>query len=160
LALLSGRVTLEPDLDVRTSLPEGGPKVKIARYMLVAVGLLVSTAVGVAAQDKDTAAQAPVEFGGRLLFGPQIATGTDTVAEGRTEVRGSVFSTPVAEMSDPRLDGTVTRTNNIDIYDDPAIWTWHPVLRRHVLDYADAARPEPPPGLGSSRTARPGRSTA
>lgn len=102
---------------------------RVGRIIPIAIVLLASTSVGVAAQDQETPAQAPVEFSGRLLYGPQTLAGTDTVVEGRTEARGNVFRTPVATMSDPRLHGSVTRTNNIDIYDDPPIWTWQALWR-------------------------------
>jgi hypothetical protein len=109
---------------------------RVERIIPVAIVLLASTWVAVAAQDQGATAQAPVEFSGRLLYGPQTLAGTDTVVEGRTETRGSVFRTPVASMSDPRLDGTVTRTNNIDFYDDPPIWTWQAFWRFETVEGA------------------------
>ena len=87
---------------------------------VIAVGLLAGSAVGVAAQG----AEPPAEFTGRLVFGPQVAFGSDVEADGRTESRGNAFRTPVTAMSDERLDGTWTRTNNIDFYEDPPVWTW------------------------------------
>jgi hypothetical protein len=99
------------------------------RIIPVAIILLASTPVAVAAQDQETPAQAPVEFTGRLLYGPQTVAGTETDVGERTEVRGTAFQTPVLTMSDPRLDGIVTRTNNVDLYDDPPVWTWQALWR-------------------------------
>jgi len=96
--------------------------IKTSIISILAVGLLAGSAVGVAAQDAERAA--PVEFTARLEFGPQVATGSEQAADGRTEARGAAFRTPVTAMSDHRLSGTWTRTNNIDFYEDPAVWTW------------------------------------
>jgi hypothetical protein len=110
--------------------------VRVKRIIPVAIVLLTTTSVAVAAPDQEDSPQAPVEFSGQLQYGPQTVTGTETSVEGRTEVRGTVFHTPVLTMSDPRLDGTVTRTNNVDLYDDPPIWTWQALWRIETEDGA------------------------
>jgi len=94
--------------------------IKTSIISILAIGLLTGSAVGVAAQDGEP----PTEFTGRLAFGPQVATGTEEDADGKTESRGNAFITPVVAMSDSRLNGTWTRTNNIDFWEDPDVWTW------------------------------------
>ncbi len=99
---------------------------------VLAIGLLGGSVGVVAAQD----AEPPIEFTGRLSFGPQVGPGTQERVEGRNEIRGSVFSTPVAAMSDPRLDGAWTRTNNLDQYDEPSVLTWQALWRVETEDGA------------------------
>lgn len=100
--------------------------IRTAIVPILTLGILANSWLGAAAQE---APAPPVEFSGRLLYGPQVVVGTEEQAEGRYEIRGHAFRTPVGSMSDPRLDGRWTRTNNIDQHAEPSVWTWQATWR-------------------------------
>lgn len=74
----------------------------------------------------------PVEFTGRFAWGGQTGVGTETQVGDRLEIRGNVFRPTVVEVSDPRLSGAITFTNDLDVHPIPgtetavAVWwrTW------------------------------------
>jgi hypothetical protein len=77
----------------------------------------------------DAPSEPPTEFTGRLLFAPRVVSGTEEQTDGKTEQRGNVFRAPVSQMSDERLDGAWTRTNNLDKYDEPSVSAWQTMWR-------------------------------
>ena len=100
---------------------------RTAHAAVVAAGLLVGSAVGVAAQSAT-----PVEFSGELGCGAMIRQGVVTAGVAVRSNHGFVFSRPVVEMSDPRLDGTHWLSLNEDQYPgttfaDQGVYTrtWH-----------------------------------
>ena len=84
---------------------------------LMTLTVLASMALGAGAQSPDPSA--PVEFRGRISSGSQTSLGMEELVDGHLEVRGDVFAPTVEEMSDPRLDGTVTVTLDINTYPVP-----------------------------------------
>ena len=61
----------------------------------------------------------PVNFTGRIDFGPEVRAGTVKTVDGHTETRGSANAPTVVTMSDPRLDGQVTISFDTDEYPAP-----------------------------------------
>jgi hypothetical protein len=80
----------------------------------ITAGLLAGTSVGVVGQSGD---EGPVQFTGRIAGGSPIASGTVGTVDDRTETRGNGWTFSSVEVSDPRLEGTVTHTLNIDDHD-------------------------------------------
>jgi hypothetical protein len=83
----------------------------------ITAGLLAGTSVGVVGQSGD---EGPVQFTGRIAGGSPIASGTVGTVDDRTETRGNGWTFSSVEVSDPRLEGTVTHTLNIDDHDGQA----------------------------------------
>jgi hypothetical protein len=71
----------------------------------VLIGLLAGSAVSAAAQESERAA--PVEVTGTGIGGDCPVENTTEVVDGIAYERGG-YCNPIWEMSDPRLDGTVT----------------------------------------------------
>jgi hypothetical protein len=98
------------------------PPLKMIRIPLVAtiaIGLLASSAVRVAAQDE---VAAPVEFSSRLSLVDQPAAGqTETLQDGTVRTIGRAWRFQFEETSDPRFDGTMTATITEDRYADSSI---------------------------------------
>ena len=88
---------------------------------LMTLALLASMALGAVAQSPPATLgmTAPIEFSGRISSGSQTSLGTEASVDGHLEVRGDVFAPAVEEMSDPRLDGSVTVTLDINTYPVP-----------------------------------------
>jgi hypothetical protein len=97
-------------------------------FIVVAIGLLASSAIGVAAQDEVTEPTAPVEFTGKLTFGG--CTGVEKVESSGWRTRtlsadnGRYCRPSVTEaFSDPRLQGDYYVWQNHDEHaDGPTIW--------------------------------------
>jgi hypothetical protein len=140
-----GRLDRVEPLANPARLATGVPVMRASRYILVGLavlGLLARQSVGVLSQDpSDQLAQPPSEFSGRYHC-PQVWTsGTVTnVVLGPLEdgnlvlstVRGAWFQPTVDEMSDPRLEGTITISlssdryyyPDLDVEDAPTLMRW------------------------------------
>ena len=98
----------------------------LALITTIAIGLLVGSAVGVAAQDD--AAAAPVEFTAKLAFGPSVRSETTTIGDGVTMSSGGAWRAGViSEASDPRLRGTTYMAANANDYTaagGPTVWNY------------------------------------
>jgi hypothetical protein len=85
---------------------------------ILAIGLLAGSAVGVAAQEEEAAAEpsTPTKVAGTI--GQEavelVQQPTETVVDDVMEVRGGVIEGLRFEMDDPRLTGTVTQAFNQD----------------------------------------------
>ncbi len=77
-----------------------------------------------------TAAEAapPVEFTARWAYGPDKRAATTETIDGVAMERGGAWEmTPVAQASDPRLRGTLSRAANFDDYSaagGPTVWNY------------------------------------
>jgi hypothetical protein len=111
---------------------EGGNDMRMLRLSLagtVILGLLAGPSVAAVAQDEDADFEAPVEFSGRLLCGPQVAWGAvETVMTPvgefqmtRKETRGDTWQATVEAMTDPRLTGRAALSWDTDEYFIPGI---------------------------------------
>ena len=94
--------------------------IKTSIISILAIGLLAGSAVGVAAQEEEAAAEPAV---GSSYFtgvfhhgGANSGQPTETVVDGVMEVRGWGFEGNGIETSDPRMTGSVTRNGNTDIH--------------------------------------------
>lgn len=93
----------------------------------LAIAVLVIAAVGsvspAIAQEDGAGA---VEFNGKIAGGSQITGGETRSLDGLQEQRGVGWTFATVEMSDPRLQGTVIHTHNIDSYSGVKVFssTW------------------------------------
>ena len=76
----------------------------------IAIGLLAGSAVGVAAQDAGRTE--PVKFTAVFPGGGQVRESTCEVVGGMTQCTGTAWSFLVSEVSDPRLAGRMTVSQN------------------------------------------------
>jgi hypothetical protein len=87
---------------------------------VIAIGLLAGSAVGVAAQEEEAAAEpsTPAKVTGTINTEASdlVQEPTETVVDGNLEVRDGVFEGDRFEMDDPRLTGTVTGAFNVDVH--------------------------------------------
>ena len=87
---------------------------------ILAIGLLTGSAVGVAAQEEEAAAEpsTPAKVAGTIDSEPSdlVQEPTETVVDGVLEVRGVIAEGDQFEMDDPRLSGTVTLAVNVDVH--------------------------------------------
>jgi len=90
-------------------------RIKSGVISVVAIGLLVSSAVGVAAQDKEP----PNEFRGRWAYAYDIEERGET---------GGTWAYRTEEMSDPRLEGRISLNGDRSGLDDGAE-LWNTVIR-------------------------------
>ena len=94
--------------------------IKTTTISILAVGLLAGSAVGVAAQDEEAAAEpsTPAKVAGTIDGTAQdlVQEPTETVVDGVLEVRGVITEGDRFEMDDPRLTGTVTLAVNVDVH--------------------------------------------
>ena len=84
----------------------------------IAIGLVASSAVGVAAQDESNTEA--VDVTGRAAWFGEVSPGTETTADGIVKVEGVVHN-HIWSTSDPRLSGEVTYTGNWYFAPDPGI---------------------------------------
>ena len=93
---------------------------KTSVISILAIGLLAGSAVGVAAQDEEAAAEpsTPAKVTGTIdaAASDLVQEPTETVVDGTLEVRDGVFAGDRFEMDDPRLTGTATAAFNIDVH--------------------------------------------
>ena len=126
-AASSGRVKHTTHLERRW---KGGPMkgLRITLICTLALGLLVGSAFGVAAQEEESAAAAPVEFEAQWAFGHELqfessaGSGVDEVVRYRD---GAWRPRVLLAASDPRFQGTLTLATNRDDYalvDGPQIF--------------------------------------
>ena len=94
--------------------------IKTTTISILALGLLAGSAVGVAAQDEEAAAEpsTPAKVAGTIDGTAQdlVQEPTETVVDGVLEVRGVITEGDRFEMDDPRLTGTVTLAVNVDVH--------------------------------------------
>jgi hypothetical protein len=87
---------------------------------ILAIGLLAGSAVGVAAQEEEAAAEpsTPAKVTGTINTEASdlVQEPTETVVDGTLEVRDGVFAGDRFEMDDPRLTGTATGAFNVDVH--------------------------------------------
>lgn len=94
--------------------------IKTSVTSILAISLLAGSAVGVAAQSEQAAAEpsTPTKVTGTIDGAASDLTQepTETVVDGVLEVRGGVAEGDRFEMDDPRLTGTVTLAFNVDVH--------------------------------------------
>ena len=94
--------------------------IRTTTISILALGLLAGSAVGVAAQDDEAAAEpsTPAKVAGTINeeAGDLVQEPTETVVDGVLEVRGVIAEGDRFEMDDPRLTGTVTVAVNVDVH--------------------------------------------
>jgi hypothetical protein len=86
---------------------------------ILAIGLLAGSAVGVAAQDEEAAAEpsTPAKVAGTIEGGGDVVQEpTETVVDGLLEVRDFVLVGDALEMDDPRMTGSISVTFNADVH--------------------------------------------
>jgi hypothetical protein len=83
---------------------------------ILTIGLLAGSVVGVAAQD----AESPTEFTGRWVYSHTLSGGDED---------GGVWAYATEEMTDPRLDGSISLTGNRSALDDKDSELWSSVFR-------------------------------
>jgi hypothetical protein len=87
---------------------------------ILAIGLLAGSAVGVAAQEEEAAAEpsTPVKVAGTINTEASdlVQKPTETVVDGTLEVRDVIVKGDRFEMDDPRLTGTATLAVNVDVH--------------------------------------------
>ena len=88
--------------------------IKTTTISILAISLLVGSAVGVAAQEAERAA--PVEVTGTAVEG--VCPGGPSTMDGLVDKTRGWACPHTLSMSDPRLDGTFTRAWNLDWYRD------------------------------------------
>jgi hypothetical protein len=104
------------------ALPATSPKEDIVKKFrtplvtAIAIGLLAGSAVGVTAPD----AESPTELTGRWEY-------SHTVGEGGED--GGVWAYATEEMTDPRLDGSISLTGNRSALDGKDSELWSSVFR-------------------------------
>ena len=91
-------------------------EIKSGVISIIAIGLTASLAWGVAAQD---ATNDPVRFTARFLPSSSVRNGTVETVGGHIESRGQAWAPAIGDMSDPRLDGRLTYSSNVDAYGAP-----------------------------------------
>ena len=87
--------------------------------LVLAIGLLGGSAVGVAAQDEEAAAEpsTPAKVAGTIEGGGDVVQEpTETVVDGLLEVRDFVLVGDALEMDDPRMTGSISVTFNADVH--------------------------------------------
>lgn len=82
---------------------------------ILAIGLLAGSTMAVAGQEE----AGPTVFTGRFAPSSQIQPGTNETVDDHTEARGHAWAPLIVEMSDPRLDGAMTYSSNVDRYTGP-----------------------------------------
>ena len=124
---------------------------RMTTISVLAIGLLVGSAVGVPAQEGTEDPEAPVAFTGQLSFGTcPVAYTTERLA-GKTEDRGGHYCRlgVVEAFSDPRLVGDYYVWNNRDVHDGgPMIYT----TAFSIINEEGAWRGVPVVQLGPSKT--------
>ena len=94
--------------------------IKTTTISILALGLLAGSAVGVAAQDEEAAAEpsTPAKVAGTIdeEASDLVQEPTETVVDGMLEVRDGAFAGDRLEMDDPRLTGTITGAFNVDVH--------------------------------------------
>ena len=94
--------------------------IKTSVISILAIALLAGSAVGVAAQDEEAAAEpsTPAKVAGTLIqeTGDLVQEPTETVVDDVLEVRGVIAEGDRFEMDDPRVTGTVTVAVNVDVH--------------------------------------------
>ena len=94
--------------------------IKTTTISILAIGLLAGSAVGVAAQEEEAAAEpsTPTKVAGTIDSEARdlVQEPTETVVDGVLEVRGLISEGDRFEMDDPRLTGTVTVAVNVDVH--------------------------------------------
>jgi hypothetical protein len=95
--------------------------IKIIIGSVLALGLLVGSSLGVAAQEE---AAAPVEFTATWSWGPDVRAETYEAGDGVVMTRGGAWRPGVlVEASDPRLQGSLSIAANSDQYlGGPEVW--------------------------------------
>lgn len=95
---------------------------------ILALGLLAGSAVGVGAQD----AESPTEFSGRWVYSHTLSGGDEV---------GGTWAYATEEMSDPRLDGSISLTGTKSALDGKGSALWSSVFR---IENAEGAWEEVP----------------
>jgi hypothetical protein len=101
---------------------EGEPvrAIKTSIISILAIGLLAGSAVGVAAQEEEAAAEEPTGtayFTGTLITeGTVVVEPDENIVDGVLEVRGVVIEDEAIETSDPRMSGSLSRALNANVH--------------------------------------------
>ena len=86
--------------------------IKSGVISIIAIGLLAGPAVGVGAQDADP----PTRFTARFVPSSSVRSGTAETVGDHVAQRGWAWAPLIEDMSDPRLDGRLTYSSNVDLY--------------------------------------------
>ena len=100
--------------------------IKTGIVATIAISLLAGAAIGVAAQEEDTAAQEPVEFTAKWAWGGGVRSDATEFVDGVMKTRGGAWRPGVLESaSDPRLEGAITIAANSNQYPGGAeVWNY------------------------------------
>jgi hypothetical protein len=93
--------------------------IKTSTISILAIGLVAGSALGVAAQDEEAAAEpsTPAKVAGTIEGGGDVVQEpTETVVDGLLEVRDFVLVGDALEMDDPRMTGSISVTFNADVH--------------------------------------------
>ena len=82
--------------------------IKLSLSIILATGLLASSAVGVSAQDTDVGTTEPTLFSFQIVPSSQVRDTEVTTEDGVYKEVGTCFAPIVLNASDPRLDGNLT----------------------------------------------------
>ena len=89
---------------------------------------------GVPSAATDAVPIEPVEFTARFTPSSLVRTATYETVDGRIEGRGAAWAPIISEMSDPRLDGAMTYSEDGDQYLAPGSYTLGTVTYRIETD--------------------------
>ena len=78
----------------------------------------------------EAAPMVPVEFTARFIPVSSVRAATYETVDGRVEGRGNAWSPSISGMSDPRLDGTMTYSEDLDQYLAPGSYALGTVTYR------------------------------
>ena len=100
--------------------------IKTGIVATISISLLAGAAIGVAAQEEDTAAQEPVEFTAKWAWGGGVRSDSTEFVDGVMKTRGGAWRPGVLESaSDPRLEGAITIAANSNQYPGGAeVWNY------------------------------------
>ena len=93
--------------------------IKAGLATVACAGLLAGATVGVAAaQESETSRDVaePVPFTARFIPSSSVRTGTIEDVDGIVQQRGNAWTPVMAGVTDPRMDGTLTYSEDYDVY--------------------------------------------
>ena len=93
--------------------------IKAGLATVACAGLLAGATVGVAAaQESETSRDVaePVPFTARFIPSSAVRTGTIEDVDGIVQQRGNAWTPVMAGVTDPRMDGTLTYSEDYDVY--------------------------------------------
>lgn len=92
-------------------------RIRISTSVVLAIGLLAGSGLGVGAQDEPDEAIAPTRVSGSITYAPRPCTEPEVEQDAAVRrERNGVCSPMTWRASDPRLSGTVTLVESHDVY--------------------------------------------